>query len=416
MTFFSLQDLGLLGSTNQILQNWLLAMQAQFPGYTPSTGNLEYILAQIFAAHAADLALLCSSGADELFQTFGTQLINLPVQNGSPALAVVSVTAQDTNGYTLSAGSQISLTLNGAAFGFQTSTILVIPQGSTSGTVTVNAVAPGTAYNGAGAPAQMITPVSWVTNISVTTSAASGVDAEDQSSYLQRLQETLTLMAPRPITASDYATMSLSFTPAPGTDQQEVGRAVAIDGFDPPPLSGGVIGAMGIGWAGSNTFSNEREVTVCATDAVGNILTQDTYTALQAFLANLRELNFIVNCVSPNYNTIYVTVTVKAAAGYQAATVQQNIQTALLNYLSPQSFGLPVGSTAGWTNYTTLYQSKILAVVQNTFGVDNVTTSSLRFDVVNPPVNTGDLALTGAFPLPLTNASSIPLSGITVNT
>lgn len=464
--FFSLADLGLPTSQTEFLQIWLQALQAAFPSYNPSAGDLEYIQAQVFAAWAADVAQLCSAGATELFRQFGTQLLGLPYQNGTAALAIVNVTATDTAGYTLPAGSQVSLTLFGSLVGFQTLTDLVIPMGESSGTVTVQAVQAGTAFNGAGTPAGMLSQIDWVTGVTVVTSASGGVDQEDDDQYIQRVAQTLQLLAPRPITASDYATMAVNFIPASGTDQEEVGRATAIDGYDPTVTSftgttngtttvsavssfagisvGSVIAATDItggqtvtaintgastltlsdvassshsseAMTATGSYGNEREVTVCISDATGNALNSDTLAAEQAYLENLREVNFIVNVVSPSYTTVYVTVTVSPSPGYSTATVQANVQAALLNYLNPSNFGLPQGALTGWNNSQTVHLSRLATVIQNASGVDYLQPGTLAVGTsASPGDTTTDLQLGGAFPLPLSTTASIPTSGITV--
>jgi uncharacterized phage protein gp47/JayE len=392
--FFDLGSLGLNVSPSTLLQQWLSSLQSSYPQYQPAQGNLEYVLAQIIAASAADLGQMCVSGGTELFRTFGTNLLQLPYQQGNPAIAVVTVTAQDTAGYTLPAGTQLTLTSAGAPLGFQTSSALTIPNGTTSGTVNVQAVQAGSLFNGAGAPAQLVSTLTWVAGISVTSVASGGTDPEDDTHYLNRLVQTLQLLAPRPITASDYATIAENFTPAPGTDQEEVGRATAIDGYDP----------------GSGTYGNEREVTVCVTDANGNALNSDTLTAIQGYLTGLREVNFIVNVVSPNYTTIYVACQIHPLTGFVGSSVQAAVQAALLSYLSPANWGLAPTGSAGWTNYQTIYKSRLLATIQNVAGVDYV--ERLKFDVNSHPTNNDDLLLPGAFPLPTSTSTSIPTTGI----
>lgn len=413
--FFQLDlaQLGLATSQGQLLQQWLQAMQAAFPGYSPASGNPEYIQAQVIASWAADLAQLCAAGSTELFRQFGTQLLALPYQNGTSASTVATVTAVDTAGYTLPTGTQLTLTLNGAPVAFQTSSPLTIPQGSSSGTVTVIGVSTGSLLNGASGPAELVSQINWVQTITVAGPASGGIDQEDDDQYVQRLAATLQLMAPRPITAPDFATMAINFTPQPGSDQQQVGRAAALDGYDPA----------------SNTYGNEREVTVCVTDSNGvalntdtmygiggsstNIITSPSLWGVAGWLQSLREVNFIVNVIPPAYTPVYVACQLSATSGYTTPTVQANVQAALLSYLSPQNFGLPAGAQVGWTNSQTVYRSKVLAVIQNTAGVDHV--ESLALDVQSPPGNTsGDLALPGAFPLPISTTASIPLGAITV--
>jgi hypothetical protein len=316
--------------------------------------------------------------------------------------------------YTLPANTQMTLTLSGATVGFQTITQLVFPQGTTTQQTTVAALISGQAANGAGAPAQMVDQIDWVTGVSVVTTASNGSDQQDDDQYMNDLASTLQLLAPRPITASDYATMALNFTPAVGTDQEQVGRASSIDGYDPP----------------TDTYFNEREVSVCVTDSNGNPLNYDTMYGvggsptdiittpstwgIAGWLESLREASFIVNVVGPNYTGIYVAVTVVAVPGWAASTVQANVQTALLGYLNPTSFALPVGASSGWANQTTIYFSQVLAVIQSALGVQYVPAGQLFVDINPNPTNATDLVLGGPFPLPISTTSTIQLSNINV--
>lgn len=491
--FFSLSDLGLLASPSQLLQQWLTAMQAQFPGYTPSTGNLEYIQAQVFASWAAACAQLASAGGTELFRTYGTKLLGLPYENGNAAQAVLSASAAQlttslatlstglltsgpitslpvtalqyavasgsivvasgantqtwtTSGaplgattipvasqtpnfaypalstitgtaqYKIPAGTQFALSLGGAPLGFLTSTDVLVNSGSST-QFTVYGVQAGTAFNGAGNPVQAISPLTWTSTLTAVTQSSGGTDPETDDHYLTRLAQTLQLLAPRPITAQDYATMALNFAPLPGSDQEFVGRATAIDGYNPA----------------DNSYNNQRMVAVCVTDENGYPLNSDTIYGLggssvniitnaggwgiTGWLQSMREANFIVNVVSPNYTTVYVAMTVVATPGYLASTVQANIQAALLNYLSPLNWGLPANANIGWQNYTYVYRSRVESAIQLVSGVDHIVNGTLAVDVNPSPTNTNtDLALPGAFPLPVSTATSIPLSSINVIT
>lgn len=416
--FFQLTTLGLPTTAATLLQQWLTAMQTAFPGYQPSSGNLEYVLAQIFSSMAADLATTCSSGADALFENFGTQLLNLPYQQGSAAAAIVQVTAINNNGYTLNSGTQVLLTLSGVQVAFATVGNTTIPNGQTTAQVGVIALNVGSINNGAGAPVQLNTQLQWVQSVTLVTAASGGADAESSDHYLNRLATELQLIAPRPITQTDYAQMASSFVPNPTLNQQEVGRATAIDGYDPLSPAG-----PNDSWdpqaGGTGTFGNEREVTVAIADANGNPLNQATALGVRQFFDARREINFIVNVVAPNYNIIYAKVTVVANSAFTAATVQANVQAQLLSYIQPANFGLAGNVSINqpwWNNTNYLYISHVTSAVQVAAGVDHVVAGSLAIDVNPVPTNTTDLLLAGPFPLPTSTVNTIPLSNITVLT
>ncbi len=497
--FFSLTDLGLSASSSSLLAEWLDAMTAAFPGYSPANSNLEYVQAQIFSSLAADLAALASSGATELFRTYATTLVGVPYLPGTAAQAVISIQAASFSG-TLATTTQ-ALTTSGAIvvipvvaleFGISAGTITITdptnlshtedfttpgadagdtvvsvsvqtpsfnyPTNSTitgntatqayeldsltqfsldslgfnslapltidAGTaqnVTLTAVQAGVLFNGAGQGGniQSIQQLSWVQTMTLVAAASGGNDPEDDQEYLNRVTGVLQLQAPRPITASDYAQMALSFTPFPGTDQQEIGRATAVDGYNPVDM----------------TFNNTRMVAVAVTDTNGFALNNDTLygypngtsTAVvttvpnqnsgwgvAGWLENFREINFIVNVINPTYTPIYVTVTVKATDGYDSTSVQLNVQAALLGYLSPASWGLPTPSQSGWQNSITIFQSRLMSVVQNSLGVDHVVDGTLKFDTSATPANTADLVIAGPIALPTSTVLTIPTASITV--
>lgn len=534
--FMSLGDLGLPTSQAQFLAQWLTVMQSAFPGYQPAAGNLEYIQAQVFASWAADVAQLCSAGSAELFRQFGTQLLALPYEQGTSAVAVATVTATNTNGYTLPVGTQFTLTLNGAQVGFQTTGQLTIPAGSSSGQVTLAALQTGSFFNGAAAPIALVSQIDWVSSVALVTAASGGVDQESDDAYVQRLANTLTTLGFATATASALATRALDFIPTAGTDQEEVGRSTAIDGYNPAvdsftvtttsgsanlsvttapgvgitaapgsPISGSglpsqsftatttassptlsavssftnlAVGAFvtgtgipantqivsisssagtitlnaeataagtavaltastaivqsatassivisapatasatGVAAVSAGSLGNERTCWLCVTDSSGNALNTDTMTAVTAYLQGFREANFIIGVSAPTYSSVYVTATVVAQPGYSAATVQANVQAALLAYLSPSNFGLPQGAITGWQNTQTVYLSAVNAVIQNTLGVASVQPGSLAIGVTASPTDTtADLVLSGGFPLVTSSASTVPLSAITV--
>lgn len=413
-TFFQLTDLGLTASPTTLLQQWLTYMQSQFPGYTPQAGNLEYIQAVIFASWAADVAYQASQGANDMFRQFGMSLVGVQPLLGTSSQATVTLTTTDASGYTLPAGTQFLLD---NAYGFATSLDQAVPSGSTTATFPIFSLLSGSSTNGAGTQAvQLNQQVDWVSSVSLVTAATGGVDAETADQYQTRLVNALKLMAPRPITADDYAQFAMDFQPASGTDQQEIGRATAIDGYDPAPPTGA-------GWsplaAGTGTYDNSREVTVCVADSNGLAVNNDTLAAAQAWLSGYREVNFIVNVVSPSYSSVYVTCSVYRDTTYSAATVQANIQTALLNLLSPANWPGPYAAgdsatSSSWTNTPTINYGQIVSTIQGATGVIGVVTGSVAIGFTPNPNTTVDITMPGPFPLPLATAATLPTSGFTV--
>ena len=322
--------------------------------------------------------------------------------------------------YTLPALSQFMLD----QLGFYNLAPATITAG-TSQSVTVTAVQSGTLFDGAGSggSVQLLQPMSWITSISLSGGGASGGnDPESDSHYLNRLVGFLQLQAPRPITAQDFANMAVNFQPAQGTDQQSVGRATALDGYN----------------STNQTYNNERTVTVCVTDSNGFALNSDTMFGypngtvsspiltppalssgwgIQGWLTSLREINFIVDVISPTYSLIYIAVTVKAAPGYDSTSVQNAVQAALLSYLAPATWGLPPASAQGWLNNTTIYASNVESVIVQTGVVSYVaasspgsSVSSLQMGLAYNTLFPSDLVLPGPVALPISNVSAMTIT------
>ena len=107
--------------------------------------------------------------------TIGHRVV-FTVPAGATASTIATVTAIDTAGYTLPAGTQLTLTVKGAPVGFLTDTDLTIPAGSTGGTVTIVAVHNGTSFNGASTPVQLVQQLEWVSSVGITAAASGGID------------------------------------------------------------------------------------------------------------------------------------------------------------------------------------------------------------------------------------------------
>jgi Baseplate J-like protein len=461
LSFVDLSSLGLASTQSQLYAVWLAYMQAAYPGYNPAPTNPEVVQATGIAALMADVAQTGVVVPDAIFRQFGTLLFGIPYLFGASATASVQVTAVDTSGYTLPAGTDLTL----GAYGFQTQSDLTIPNGTSTGTVTAIAVAPGSAYNGATNPTSFVSVINWVSSVTALGPASGGVDQESDTDYQNRLAALFTLITPRPITASDYATLALSFSPASGTDQEEIGRATSIDGYvqgaasftvsenstttltvTSPPGTG-ITAAQGATITGSGipantivvastsstitlsqaatatatgvtatvggTLGNERTVTVGVTLADGTATNSDTKTALQTWLESLREVNFIVDVIDPTYTPVYVTTEVHLYAGFDPTATGLAVQAAIMQFLSPTNFGLPPFSdVTAWLSGTTVYYSRLLAVIQNVPGVDYVVDGYPKVGLGSSPTGTADLVLPGPLGLPTSTTSTVSVPTI----
>lgn len=123
-------------------------------------------------------------------------------------------------------------------------------------------------------------------------------------------------------------------------------------------------------------------VTVAVAGVNGARLSATAKSELQAQLDKQAQANLAVQVIDPAINAVNVTATVKAAAGYDVATVTSNVTAALDLFLSPDT----------WTWAATVRRNDLIAVIENTEGVDYLVTG-------HPTTPAGDVTLTGAAPL-----------------
>ena len=177
--------------------------------------------------------------------------------------------------------------------------------------------------------------------------ASGGTEAESVEEAQSRVRKELKTPY-RAVTAEDYASIAKS---TPGL---RVARAYAV------------------------ASPEENLVTV----TVMPYSTLERPTPSQGFLDAIcqhldkhRLITTNLRVVPPGYVQVSVDAEVRIKPQYKPAAMQENIGTALTNFLNPLSGG-PDGS--GWPFGRTVYQSEIYAVIEAVDGVDCVTRLALR--------------------------------------
>lgn len=252
----------------------------------------------------------------------------VPISSATPNFAYPpGSTFTGTQAFDLPPQTQFNLD----SFGFVNLADLTLNAG-TSVNVTLTAVQSGTAYNGAGQGGiiQTVQQLPWINTVTLVTPGANGQDPEDDAHYLDRVTTELQLQAPRPITANDYGLMALNFNPFPGTDQQEVGRATAIDGYDP----------------GTHTFT----ATTTNTSATLTVVSSFTGVSPGSVLSGAGiQANTTVLSINTGANTLLMSL--PATAGASGVTI-----TSTGSYNNPREVAVAVTDDNGYAlNTDTLY-------------------------------------------------------------
>jgi hypothetical protein len=238
--------------------------------------------------------------------------------------------------------------------------------------VAVELGAGGSGLGNSQVEAELIDPLDFVDAVIMESATVGGVDAETVDEYNDRLALYMQNLSTRPILPEDYARLARNF---PG-----VYRAVAIDGYDPT----------------TNTFFNERTMTVVGVDQFGLDLPDQLRQDLDDFLQSMREINFIVNVIDASRTLISVSYEAVKLPGFSAQELAADVDAALINYLSPQNWGIDptVGSSGAsktWIESPWVYYNKIIQVIENVQGI--AFTRNVLIARQSDPLGTADVAI-----------------------
>jgi uncharacterized phage protein gp47/JayE len=363
-------------------------LASTYPNWVPHEGNLEVVQIESIAPMAQNGAEVASKVPSAIFRRYGTDLVGLSYGFGAPARATTTWLLSDTDGHTIPADTQIAI----GGYAFITDGDVVVPPGQkSSANVSVTAVDEGADQNALSGTAELISGLAWVDLVTVVGSTSGGSDPEDDAAYQDRLSEMLTLSAPRPITAEDFAVMA-RYTP-----DVAVGRSTAIDGYNPA----------------NNTYNNEKCVAVYVTTTAGGALTPTEMTKIDTFLESYREVNFIVTVNAPKYAKITVTTNVMGYAGYDAADLKARVEQAILDHLNPVSFGIPPSGDTGvaWVPDRVVRKNKLVDLIGNVNGVNYVVDVTITGTLGTSQPN-GDWQMPG--PVALPDPTSVATATVTV--
>ena len=225
--------------TQQIMSN----LSSYFPGWVPREGNLEVALIEQIALLVAEAATAASDVPDVIFEYFGTLVNIVPIAGNYEQIQVTwtLVSPATGAGYQIPAGTIAGFYWQGAAYQFQTIQDYTIANGSSSMNLIMQSVAPGAVYdldalatNSSFNTSQylvlstqdpLVSTILIISTPSTLPTLVRATDPEGSSAYLNRLSNELQLLAPRPITTSDYSEFSQNVS--------GVYRATSYDGINP---------------------------------------------------------------------------------------------------------------------------------------------------------------------------------------
>lgn len=362
------------------------ALQAQFEGWEPAEGNLETWLIKAFArigASVFDQATLMSKAA---FKRFGEAVVNVPPIQAAPATVESVWTMIDKAGYTIPAGTQVSIAAAGdVSIGFATVEEVTIAPESTTATILLQAIEPGEEGNSLTANPNLIDALSFVDSITLEGVTSGGVDEEEEDAYLNRLVEELQLLSLSLIVGRDFEIDARAVA--------GIARAKCLEAYN---------------------AETGKEAALCVSvypvDENGAKLSAGVKEALQERQQAKVPSGVLVFVADPAYTKVKVKATITVLPGFDPATVVAAVQARLGEYLSPATWGVPAAgdasSSSGWDNKTTVYRFELVSEIDRVAGVDRV--ASLELAEEGKALGTADVALKG--PVSLTEPGTLEVS------
>lgn len=353
MSFTGFQPPALDTDPTIIKQRIVAYLEAYMPaGWQLAIGELADLLIEAVSQEAALQNDVVQTTLISDLRYLGL-LVGCPPVDATPATGSLAITLSDSLGHTVDAGSVFGIQdSNGVLQLFDLVADVVVAPSSSTGNGSVVCELAGTVGNGLSGAVQVVTADSFVAS-GVLTLTTGGIDAELDAVYLGRLAETLTLLAQHAVLAPDFAVLARSVA--------GVFRATAVNLLKPGPPYDGAAEATGV----------DKNVTVAVTALDGTSVGSTIRGNVTTYLESIREQNFVVWTVDPQYDEIDVSATVGVWPGWDLADVQSRV-TAQLNTvsLSPAVFGTdPSGSAARWANDPVLRRSYLEAGILAVQGV-----------------------------------------------
>jgi hypothetical protein len=338
-------------------QEFIEAIQARIPSWEPGSGDLIEWMGEAGSRIGALIFDQASTTEAGMFKRFGEVIVSTPPVQAAPATVESTWTMVDAAGYTVPAGTQVSITASGdSQVGFLTVGDTVIAPEATKATILLQAIIAGAGGNELTEDPQLIDSLAFVDSISLEGSeTAGGVDEEEEDVYLNRLVEANQMLSDSLILPQDF---EIDARAVPG-----IARAKCIRNYD--------------------ADKEEGEVALCQSvfpiEADGEPPSEPEREAL---LKRQQEklLTDVEHHVGvPQYTEVDVTSTIVIQEGFDSATIIAAVEARLAEYLSPATWGQPTqgDSGSGWVNRTSVYRFELISEIDRVGGVDRVATLKL---------------------------------------
>jgi hypothetical protein len=338
------------------LYNAAIANIASFlPEWVPREGNVEVVMLEAFC-NVVEEAVYAINRLPNAMALILLQMFGVYRSPGVQPVATLQFTVQDTQGYTIPIGTAAALPIMDGIdpVVFTTDQDLVIPAGQTVGTVSATGdrftVDANTAP--AATPLGMLNSLQFLNSVVLVSVTESGTDPDTDANWIERGAARLSRI-------SDALLLPRHFS-AYAIEQDTVHRATAIDSYNPT--------------SGHAPGGDAGHVTV-AVYGFGTAMSTADKADLLAGLQYLSSAQLNVHLIDATVEVLDVSATVYASATDDPAVITSNVQNALAQYLSVDT----------WNWSQTVHVNNLISVISNAPGVRHVST-------INAP--TGDVTYT----------------------
>jgi hypothetical protein len=372
---------GLESSFPEILAGMFADYQTRVPDWRPNPGAPEVVLMEVFALRHSVRLDTDSQVLASIFTYFGTSVANVPFGEATQATVTAVVTIGEEfvgEPHEIPAGLRVNI--QGAepedTQVFEVVNTVHVEAGKSTAVVGLIAQAGGSQGSGLAGPAVLLDPRAWIQTITLDSDTAGGTEAEDETTYRNRLVAKERRDSPTIITALDAQEAILEI---PG-----VGRCLILDNYVPKvgeeaPREG-VPGAFTAG----------------VSDPAGEDVSSETKEQALALVNFERLLDLTGYVIDPTRTGVTVEYEFTVFPGWEDEAVKAAADAAVAQYLSDAVWGLlpGAGGADDWQDELTVRYSKIYGVLNGVQGLNDVLSVK-----INGLLNT-DATLAGPGALP----------------
>lgn len=349
--------------------------QTSLPEWNPAAGSVESAILQAGALMAGEVGGAINRLPNGVIEAL-LKLFGISRATGTLATGTVTITAIDTAGYSIPAGTRVgyldsSDPLSPVLYTFDTVSEASIAQGSLTTEVDVEATVAlvyPTLLNGQ--ELQLLSQVPYIDSVELSADITVGADPEDDATYLARGIATLNSYTTALVLPSQIQQYVV-------TTYAEVYRCKVYSRLNPA----------------NNLLSDPPEngyVTIYASKLDGASLSAASASTIAEDVANRSTAGLNISVEAPTIINIDVDVTVNMKSGYGSTTVKSNVENALLKYLHPNY----------WDWSTSIYYNELVSLIDQVDGVDRVISLTL-YDPVGGSLSGNDVEFDAYGSLPL---------------